>query len=131
MGLGDRHKNRLVGSTLAFVSILLFTALVPGHLVSQATALLGTPDFGPVAEMACHNSTALHAPLPDPDNSSTPQEKCPFCKGYAAFISALAGAPAASVIDAERIRIAFASIDDDVVEHIAKHTKNRDPPRSL
>ena len=89
------------------MSIVLFTALIPGHLVSQATALFGTPDFGPVAEMACHNSTALPAPLPDSDNSSTPQEKSPFCKGYAAFLSALAGAPATGVIDAERIRIAF------------------------
>ena len=131
MGLRDRHKNRLVGSTLAFVSILLFTALIPGHLVSQATALLGTPDFGPVAEMACHNTAALPAPLPDPDNSSTPLEKCPFCKGYAAFMSALVGAPDTGMIDAKHIHIAVASVDDDAVEHIAKHTKSRGPPRSL
>ena len=131
MGLGDRHKTSLVGSILALASILLFTALVPGHLVSRATALLGTPDFGPVAEMACHNSSAMPVTLPDPDGSGAPQEKCPFCKGYAAFMSALVGAPDACMIDAERVRIAVASVDDDAIEHIAKHTNNRGPPRLL
>jgi hypothetical protein len=46
-------------------------------------------------------------------------------------MSALADAPDTGVIDAARIRVAFASVDDDAVERIAKHTKNRGPPRSL
>ncbi len=131
MGLGDHHKTSLLGTILALASILLFTALVPGHFVSQATALVGGLDTGPIAEMSCHNKMATPAPAPDPDGSGTPEEKCPFCKGYAAFMSFLADAPDAGVIDAERIRIAIASIDDDTVEHIAKHTKDRGPPRSL
>jgi hypothetical protein len=35
------------------------------------------------------------------------------------------------MIDAERVRIAVASVDDDAIEHIAKHTNSRGPPRLL
>ncbi|MDJ0512929.1 MAG: hypothetical protein QNJ62_05760 [Methyloceanibacter sp.] len=131
MGLGDFHRIRGFASALALVGMLLFTALVPGHIVSQAKAFAGDPDSLPIAEMSCHSGKAVLADKPDPNGSSTPHEECPFCEGYAAFMSVLAGAPDTGMIDADRIHIAVNKIDDGVVGQIAKHTNNRGPPRLL
>jgi len=135
MGLGDLHTFRELARALALVGVLLFTALVPGHVVSQAAALVGGDTDEIVVEMSCHRGMAMPATMPDPDETpppqeNNPQEKCPFCNGYAAFMSALAGAPDVGELDAERVRMAVVSIDD-VIENIAKHTKNRGPPLFL
>ena len=131
MELGDFHRLRGFASALALVGMLLFTALVPGHVVSQATAFVGDPDSIPFAEMSCHSGIALPVKQPDPDGSGKPQEQCPFCEGYAAFMSVLAGAPDTGMIDADRIHIAVTKIDDGVVAQIAKHTNSRGPPHLL
>jgi len=131
MVLGDFHRARGFASALALAGILLFTALVPGHVVSQATAFAGDRDSLPIAEMSCHSGNAMPVDQPDPGGSSTPQEECPFCEGYAAFMSVLAGAPDTCVIDAERLHVAVAEIDDGVAVQVAKHINNRGPPRLL
>jgi hypothetical protein len=60
---------------------LLFTALVPGHVVSQATALAFGGDAESAAEMPCHDDMAIPDATGDPNAPDTPEKKCPFCKG--------------------------------------------------
>jgi len=115
---------------LALLGVLLLTALVPGHVVSQATALTFGGDAESAAEMPCHDDTAMPDATGDPNAPDTPQKKCPFCKGYASFMNALAGSANAGTIDNERVRIASWTMEDGAVEHIAKRTKNRGPPPS-
>jgi hypothetical protein len=129
--LTDFHRARGFAAAFALLGVVLFTALVPGHLVSQATAFALDAESGSAAEMPCHEGMAMPATTPKPDRSDTPQEKCPFCKGYAAFMSVLAIAPDAGVIAAERVRIASRMISEGAVEHIAKQTNNRGPPSIL
>lgn len=153
MGLGDLHRtNRLaraftrnwafsLARALALTGMVLFTALVPGHLVSQAAAfaghelighgLVGKDVPGPVVAMPCHDQTAMPGAAPDPDNPETPQEECPFCKGYATFMSALAGAPDAGILDADRAHAEPLAAGTDTIEQIATLTNNRGPPRFL
>lgn len=131
MGLGDFYRARGIAGALALVGILLFTALVPGHVVSQATAFAFGDDGVIVAEMACHQGAAMPGTGNGPETPDTPQKKCPFCKGYAAFMVALAAAPADVAIDAERIRIAAWAMSDRAVESLAKHTNSRGPPSLL
>ena len=133
MGLGGLHKWRRVASAFALAGIVLFTWLVPGHLVSQATAFARDAAPGAAHEMPCHEDMAMPAVTPDPNNPEpdAPQSKCPFCKGYAAFMNVLLGEPDTGAIDAERVTIAQLAMDDGAIEHIAKQTKNRGPPRLL
>ena len=59
MGLGNLDTIRGLAGALALLGILLFTALVPGHIVSQATALAFGGDAESAAEMPCHDETAM------------------------------------------------------------------------
>ncbi|ODR98030.1 hypothetical protein AUC68_11030 [Methyloceanibacter methanicus] len=115
---------------MALLGVLLFTALVPGHVVSQATAF-AFGDDGLTFEMSCHRGAAMQDAGHRPDTPDTPQKKCPFCKGYAAFMVALAAAPVTAMIDAERVRIATWAMNEGAVRQVAKHTKSRGPPTLL
>lgn len=115
---------------MALLGVLLFTALVPGHVVSQAMALAFSGDAESAAEMPCHNDTAMPAATDDPNAPDTPQKKCPFCKGYASFMNALDGSAHAGTIDNERVRIVSWMMEGDAAGRIAKRIKNRGPPPS-
>lgn len=128
MGLGDLHRIRGLAGAFALGGVLLYTALIPGHVVSQATAFAFGGDAGLSTEMPCHEGMAVQDTEQDPATPDTPQKKCPFCKGYAAFMTALAGASDAGTIDAEHTRITEASLDEGPVERASRHTHNRGPP---
>lgn len=134
MGLGDFHRHRQWASAFALVGILLYTALIPGHVVSQATARALTGEPGAAAlEMPCHSGAGVaHSHDPGaPAEPSTPQKKCPFCKGYAAFMTALAGACDAGALDAERATLRFTAADSGRLEHTTWRPNNRGPPLEL
>jgi len=128
MGLGDFHKQRRSASVIALAGVLLYTALVPGHVISQATALVAAGELEVVLEMSCHSGVAETRDPSAPSEPSVPEKKCPFCKGYAAFMTALAGACAAGILDAERASPNFASLDEGVAEQSVRRPHNRGPP---
>jgi hypothetical protein len=132
MGLGGFHRHRRLASALALVGVLLYTALIPGHVVSQATAwaLAGTQAGSELAfEPICH-SGGTQDPS-GPGKPSTPQKKCPFCTGYASFVTADAAIFSAVIPDAERVSPSLVVFDEGLVESEAKRPNNRGPPLEL
>lgn len=131
MGLGDFHRYRRLVAAFALASGLLYTGLIPGHVISQATAFFLPDDFGAAVEMPCHEGMADTRDSSAPGEPSAPPKKCPFCKGYAAFMTALAGACDAGTLDAERAALRFAVFEDGQVHRVAGRTHNRGPPLEL
>lgn len=136
MGLGDFHRHRQLASAFALVGVLLYTALIPGHVVSQATArvLAGADGQAGIAlafEPICHSGVARSPDPSKPSGPSTPQKKCPFCTGYAAFVTAIVGDCDAGAIDAELVSPSLVVFDDGLVESEAKRPHNRGPPLKL
>ena len=92
MGLRALHRHcRMPATAAALLSVLLYTALVASHVVSQATPLVligaQVDDAQGVAagDPGCHellhsagNANDSHRGLP-----ASPAKKCPFCAGYA------------------------------------------------
>ena len=130
MGLGDFHRYRHLASAWALLGVLLYTALVPGHLISQATAALVTDELGASLEMSCHEGMEMGGSSA-PGEPTAPQKKCPFCKGYAPFMTALAGICDAGVLDTDQATTHFAVIDDGTVTRVAMRPHNRGPPLEL
>lgn len=130
MGLGDFHRHRHLASAFAFVGILLYTAFVPGHVISQATASLVADKLGAALEMSCHEGLEGQRSSV-PGEPSVPQNKCPFCKGYAAFMTALAGVCDPGTLDAKRSTAHFTLLDDGRVQRVTERPHNRGPPLEL
>ena len=106
MGLGALRRHRHLPAAAALLSVLLYTALVASHIVSQAThrALPSAPgaDVQSVAvdDPGCHDllPSAGNADDPNQDTPAPPQRKCPFCAGYAALHISVAGASVGVVL---------------------------------
>jgi len=136
MGLGDFHRHRQLASAFALVGILIYSALIPGHVVSQATmhALAGADGQAglPAAfEPICHRGVErTHAPS-KPGEPSAPHKKCPFCSGYASFVAADAATFSSVILDAERVSPSLVVFDEGLVEREAKRPNNRGPPLEL
>jgi hypothetical protein len=132
-GVGDFHRHRRLAGAIALVGALLYTALVPGHVVSQATTRALAAEDGSHAaafEPVCHSGVAgKHAPAPG--EPSAPHKKCPFCSGYAAFMTALAGDCFAGALDAERASPNFTVFDEGIVETASARPNNRGSPLEL
>lgn len=131
MGLGEFHRHRLFASVFALVGVLLYTALVPGHVISQAMTLFVADELGAPLEMSCHAGLDVGQRSSTPGEPSVPQKKCPFCKGYAPFMTALAGVCNAGALDAEQATAQFALLDDGQVQRVAGRPHNRGPPVEL
>ena len=94
MGLRALHRHcRMPATAAALLSVLLYTALVASHIVSQATHSVpaGLQGAGALSMAAgdpgCHSANESHRGLP-----ASPAKKCPFCAGYAGLHVTLAGA---------------------------------------
>jgi len=76
---------RRIAGAFGLVGVLLYTALIPGHLVSQTVSALVSAELGTV--VICHDDGG--APATDQSKS---KHGCPFCHGYAGFqLAALGG----------------------------------------
>jgi hypothetical protein len=136
MGLGDFHRHRQLASAFALVGILIYSALIPGHVVSQATmhALAGADGQAGVPaafEPICHRGIARSQDPSKPGEPSAPHKKCPFCSGYASFVTADAATSSGVVLDAERVSPSLVVFDEGLVEREAKRPNNRGPPLEL
>jgi len=134
--MGDFHRHRRLASAFALVGILLYTALIPGHVVSQATARAfagadGQAGVETAFEPICHHSIARTQSPSKPGEPAAPHKKCPFCSGYASFVTADAAAFSAVILDAERASPSLVVFDEGLVEREATHPNNRGPPFEL
>lgn len=117
--------RRLAGA-LALCGVVLYAALIPGHLVSQTLQQLVQAELGGEVEIDCHEEAGTQAKLP-----AKPKKSCPFCAGFASFqIAALGSAidpapPQAIAID----RLALES--QSAVSRDAPSPNSRAPPLSL
>jgi hypothetical protein len=101
MGMGVLDRYRRIAGALALVGTLFYSALIPLHVVSQATAALLGESTGGAQVAPCHEGagTADQA-TNDPARKApaTPQKHCPFCEGFAAFQFAIAPAHTISIV---------------------------------
>lgn len=125
MEWGLSRLIRRLGGALALCGVVLYAALIPGHLVSQTLQQLVQAELGAV-EIACHEETGKQADVP-----AKPKKSCPFCTGFAAFQLAALGSsldpapPQAVACD----RLALNS--DSAPSREAPTPNSRAPPVSL
>jgi hypothetical protein len=133
MGVGDFHRQRRLAGMFALVGVLLYVALVPGHVVSQALSgsLAGVQGAQAAEEPICHRMMGGAKDPAAPGNPTAPHKKCPFCTGYASFHAGLAAGAAAAIITADAAAPAFASLDAAIVESAVRQPQNRGPPLEL
>lgn len=140
MGNGGFHRLHAFVSALAFIGMMCYAALVPGHVVSQATMAVASitgDNLAPVAEMSCHgdpaaiSSAAIPAETPDPGTPVSPKKKCPFCTGIASFHTALTVAAIDSFLDAQTVRALSTPLQEEQITKIARLPQNRGPPAVL
>ena len=78
---GRTGTCRKLGAALALWGILLYSALIPGHVVSQLIAALIQAKLGDATTMLCHSDESA----PAKPNTQDEAKHCPFCTGAAAF----------------------------------------------
>lgn len=128
MGMGVLHQCvRRIAAIAALAGVALYTMLVPGHIVSQAMLAGGG------GEPICHEDMAdvghpTHSPAPE---DSKPDKKCPFCKGYATFLTAVSGGASGGILNAPRQTPLAANLDCGVAYVIALTPQSRGPPIEL
>ena len=129
MGLGDLNGSvRRIAAAAALAGIALYTMLLPGHIVSQAML---AADAG--TEPICHEDMAgagHPGPSPAPEDPK-PTKTCPFCKGYATFLTAFAGGAGGAVLDATRETALAANLGCGLAHAIALTPQSRGPPIAL
>ena len=100
MSLSALHRHcRLPATAAALLSVLLYTALVASHIVSQATPHVLIGAQGTTAQAVAAGDAGCHESLPSADDANdanrghpaSPAKKCPFCAGYAALHLSVVG----------------------------------------
>ena len=121
MGLRALRRHRHLPAAAALIGVLLYTALVASHVVSQATslALPGAP--GAVAQSITTGDPGCHETQPSAGKAresrtaafqSSPTKKCPFCAGYAALHISVVGDPVSILWDSTVPPHIFAGFGD-------------------
>ncbi len=130
MGSGALHQFRRFAALVALAGVALYTALVPGHVVSQSTAAITSVATFSQANAApdCHGDMGQ---ANDPAAPTAPKKKCPFCQGSAAFQVALVAAPDAGILDAALYQPVAIAADRGVVHAVLRVPQNRGPPLAL
>lgn len=103
MGLRALRKHCRLPTAFALIGVLLYTALVASHVVSQATPPVLMGAQGAHAQAVATGNPDCHDLIPaagksngaDRNLPTPPSKKCPFCAGYAAFNVSLVGASTA------------------------------------
>jgi hypothetical protein len=97
MSLRALRKHRYVPAAVALMSVMLYTALITSHIVSQAThQFLPAPEADThnviAGELGCHDALPSAGKKGEPSRGhpTAPPTKCPFCTGYAGLHISLA-----------------------------------------
>lgn len=101
MGMGVLDRYRRIAGALALIGTVFYAALVPLHVVSQATATLLGEALAGASQAPCHEASGTaNQATNDPARKApaTPQKHCPFCQGFAAFQFAIAPAHTISIV---------------------------------
>ena len=99
MGLGALRRHRHLPAAAALMSVLLYTALVASHIVSQATsrrcpahlALSFNPSLQTILVATRRSLRRARQMSPNRGLPASPAKKCPFCAGYAALHISVVG----------------------------------------
>lgn len=78
-----RNGWRRIAGALGLLGILVYSGLIPGHLISQLRADLVQAELGDALTVICHSGVPGSA-LPDRQDDKS-QTNCPFCKSFASF----------------------------------------------
>ena len=99
MSLRALRRHRHLPAAAALIGVLLYTALVASHVVSQATSLALPDAPGAVAQFITTGDPGCHETQPSAGKAresnrgfpASPTKKCPFCAGYAALHISVVG----------------------------------------
>ena len=137
MGLRALRRHRHLPAAAALIGVLLYTALVASHVVSQATSLALPDAPGAVAQSITTGDPGCHETQPSAGKAresnrgfpASPTKKCPFCAGYAALHISVVGDPVSILWD-DGTATHFAGIaDGHLTEPASSHSWHpRAPP---
>ena len=107
MSLRALRRHRHLPAAAALIGVLLYTALVASHVVSQATSLALPDAPGAVAQFITTGDPGCHETQPSAGKAresnrgfpASPTKKCPFCAGYAALHISVVGDPVSILWD--------------------------------
>lgn len=120
MGGFRKEVWRRVAGAFALVGVLVYSALIPGHLVSQTINAVLFAELGTV--VICHSGG-------DPASDQTRKKNdCPFCHGYGSFQIAALGTSPTLVAPAHSARIFAPSPDESGPRLTASTPRSRGPP---
>jgi Protein of unknown function (DUF2946) len=131
MGMGLLDRYRRIAGAIALVGTVFYAALVPLHVVSQATATLLGEVLSGASQVPCHEASGTgHQATNDPARKApaTPQGHCPFCQGFAAFQFAIAPAHTINIVRVA-IRVPAPHQTSEGVAGVSLHApQSRGPP---
>jgi hypothetical protein len=137
MSLRALRRHHHLPAAAALIGVLLYTALVASHVVSQATsqALPGAPSAVAqsitTGDPGCHETQPSAGKARDSNRGfpASPAKKCPFCAGYAALHISFVGEPVSILWD-NGAATHFAGLGDGhLTEHASSHSWHpRAPP---
>jgi hypothetical protein len=124
------HWFRCFATVSALWGIVLYSVLIPGHIVSQAmSAVEGSGAAGRITSFApvpCHSD--FHKGAQAPGSPASPEKKCPFCTGYASFVAASVAPASIAVLTVEKASPAPVTFEAAVIRVALGAPQNRGPP---
>ena len=125
MTWGSCRLWRRLGGALALCGVVLYAALIPGHIVSQTLQQLVQAELG-LVEIGCHEEAGTKADLP-----AKPKKSCPFCAGFASFQLAALGSPLEPALPQAKACDRLALDGQATPSREAPAPNSRAPPPSL
>lgn len=121
---GFRTGNwRRVAGAFGLLGVLVYSSLIPGHLVSQTLTVLVQAELGVVVPI-CHRGGAG-----SPAGKTTKDQSCPFCHGYASFMAAVPSIAVALLVP-PRVAERVAPVQDNFrVRRATLTPQSRGPPQ--
>jgi hypothetical protein len=131
MRRGTSYWVRCFGAFLALCGIVLYSVLIPGHIVSQALSAMaaGSGKDSRIAGFTpalCHGDVQKGAAAPG--TPVAPEKKCPFCTGYASFVVASVAPTGIAVLAVEKASPARVTFEAGIVWIALRAPQNRGPP---
>jgi hypothetical protein len=121
---GASQWVRRFAAVAALCGISIYSALIPGHIVSQANIAIEA-GLG-LAPVMCHAGADRESPTPgDP---SAPKKKCPFCDGYAGFAAAALVHAETAVLPVETASAVLVTHEEPDTLGVRWTPQNRGPP---